>query len=31
MLAEDWKQRAHKLESIKNVAIELAEKLKTLP
>lgn len=28
MLAEDLKQRAHKLESLKNAAIELAEKLK---
>jgi large subunit ribosomal protein L9 len=28
MLAEDLKQRAHKLERIKNEAIELAEKLK---
>ena len=30
MLAEDLKQRAHKLERIKNEAIELAEKLKDL-
>ena len=28
MLAEDLKQRAHKLESLKNAAIELADKLK---
>ena len=28
MLAEDLKQRAHKLERIKNDAVELAEKLK---
>ena len=28
MLAEDNRQRAHKLESIKNAALELAEKLK---
>ena len=28
MLAEDLKQRAHKLERIKNEAIELAEKVK---
>ena len=30
MLAEDLKQRAHKLESLKNAAIELADKLKDL-
>jgi large subunit ribosomal protein L9 len=30
MLAEDLKQRAHKLERIKNEAIELAEKVKDL-
>ncbi|MDR3652739.1 MAG: 50S ribosomal protein L9 [Paludibacter sp.] len=30
MLAEDLKQRAHKLERIKNDAIELAEKLKDI-
>jgi len=30
MLAEDLKQRAHKLESLKNAAVELAEKLKDL-
>jgi large subunit ribosomal protein L9 len=30
MLAEDLKQRAHKLERLKNDAIELAEKLKDL-
>jgi len=30
MLAEDLKQRAHKLDRIKNEAIELAEKLKDL-
>ena len=30
MLAEDLKQRAHKLERLKNEAIELAEKLKDL-
>jgi large subunit ribosomal protein L9 len=30
MLAEDLKQRAHKLERIKNEAIELAEKVKEL-
>jgi len=30
MLAEDLKQRAHKLERIKNEALELAEKLKDL-
>jgi large subunit ribosomal protein L9 len=30
MLAEDLKQRAHKLERIKNEAIELAEKLKDI-
>ena len=30
MLAEDLKQRAHKLERIKNEAVELAEKLKDL-
>lgn len=30
MLAEDMKQRAHKLERIKNEAIELAEKLKDI-
>lgn len=30
MLAEDLKQRAHKLERIKNEAIELAEKLKNV-
>ncbi|MDP4240934.1 MAG: 50S ribosomal protein L9 [Bacteroidota bacterium] len=30
MLAEDLKQRAHKLERIKNEAIELADKLKDL-
>jgi len=29
-LAEDLKQRAHKLERIKNEAVELAEKLKDL-
>jgi len=28
MLAEDLKQRAHKLESLKNAAVELADKLK---
>jgi len=30
MLAEDLKQRAHKLDRIKNEAVELAEKLKDL-
>ncbi len=30
MLAEDLKQRAHKLESLKNAAVELADKLKDL-
>jgi large subunit ribosomal protein L9 len=30
MLAEDLKQRAHKLERIKNEAVELAEKLKDI-
>jgi len=30
MLAEDLKQRAHKLERLKNDAIELADKLKDL-
>ena len=30
MLAEDMKQRAHKIERIKNDAIELAEKLKDI-
>ncbi|MEI6753059.1 MAG: 50S ribosomal protein L9 [Paludibacter sp.] len=30
MLAEDLKQRAHKLESLKNAAVELAEKLKDI-
>ena len=30
MLAEDMKQRAHKLERIKNDALELAEKLKDI-
>jgi len=30
MLAEDLKQRAHKLERIKNEALELAEKLKDI-
>ncbi|MDD3079008.1 MAG: 50S ribosomal protein L9 [Paludibacter sp.] len=30
MLAEDLKQRAHKLERIKNEAVELAEKVKDL-
>ncbi len=30
MLAEDMKQRAHKLERIKNEAIELAEKVKDI-
>jgi large subunit ribosomal protein L9 len=30
MLAEDLKQRAHKLERVKNEAIELAEKLKDI-
>ena len=30
MLAEDNRQRAHKLESIKNTATEMAEKLKEL-
>ena len=30
MLAEDLKQRAHKLESLKNNAIELADKLKDI-
>ena len=30
ILAEDLKQRAHKLESLKNAAIELADKLKDL-
>jgi large subunit ribosomal protein L9 len=30
MLAEDLKQRAHKIERLKNEAIELAEKLKDL-
>jgi len=30
MLAEDLKQRAHKLEKIKNEAIDTAEKLKTI-
>ncbi|MEI6555821.1 MAG: 50S ribosomal protein L9 [Paludibacter sp.] len=30
MLAEDLKQRAHKLESLKNAAIELADKLKDI-
>ncbi|MEI8273967.1 MAG: 50S ribosomal protein L9 [Paludibacter sp.] len=30
MLAEDLKQRAHKLESLKNAAVELADKLKDI-